>query len=279
MSANPSAITHRVLIVEDDDTARISLLRILERAGYDVTAVPDGESACALLEGSPATRPSFDAVVSDLLLREIDGVGVLRAARSQPSPPEVILLTGYGTLHTALEALRGGAFDYLLKPCKPDQLLQCVAGAIGRREEHMRRMSAVSSIAHGLAQLHSSYAPGATLTAPAPAAPARQEPSSAHLLRVGALTINVLDYAVSFDGAALQLTPTEYALLLCLARAGGHILSYREIVQHTYNHDVVDSEAHQLLKTHIYNLRHKIDPDYIINVRGFGYRLIDPRAS
>jgi DNA-binding NtrC family response regulator len=128
------ALTSRlhILLVEDDDTARRSIASVLERAGYIVDAVPDGEQAVALLNSS-ASGPAFDVVLTDLLLGTLDGVAVLKAARAMPNPPEVILLTGYGTLQTAIEALRAGAFDYLLKPCRLDDLLRCIKGAAERR--------------------------------------------------------------------------------------------------------------------------------------------------
>jgi DNA-binding response OmpR family regulator len=120
----------RILLVEDDDTARTSLGRVLSRAGYAVHAVPDGEHAVAVLDAAGA---DFDVVLTDLLLGALDGVAVLKRARALGDPPEVILLTGYGTLQTAIESLRLGAFDYLLKPCKPEELLRCIGNAAERR--------------------------------------------------------------------------------------------------------------------------------------------------
>lgn len=124
----------RLLLVEDDEAARISLSRVLSRVGYQIEMAPDGEQALAML-AAPAGGQQFDVVLTDLLLHEVDGVQVLKFARQLPDPPEVVMLTGYGTLHTAIEALRAGAFDYLLKPCKPEDLLRCIGEAFRRRQE------------------------------------------------------------------------------------------------------------------------------------------------
>jgi DNA-binding NtrC family response regulator len=105
MSAN-------ILLVEDDPAARLALSRMLESVGYQVATAPDGSTAITML-----SETSFDVVVSDMRLPDIDGVEVLQVATSLPFPPSVVLLTGYGTLDTAIAALRAGASDYLLKPC------------------------------------------------------------------------------------------------------------------------------------------------------------------
>ena len=264
--------THpRIMLVEDDDGARASLARVLDRAGYQVLALPDGEQACEQLDQHPQ---AFDVVLTDLLLREIDGVGVLKAARALPEPPEVILLTGYGTLQTAVEALRAGAFDYLLKPSKPDDLLRCVSGAVRRRNERIQQTAAIRVIAQGLAQLQGEPTAHAALARAA--SPGGL--GGVRLIQIGDLIIDRLDHRVLFMGAALALTPTEFELLCCLAEAEGQTLTYSQMVRRVYHHLVDDGAAHQLLKTHIHNLRQKLHRSYIVNVRSTGYRLVAPEA-
>jgi DNA-binding NtrC family response regulator len=123
-----------VLLVEDDDMLRLSLSQVLLRAGYSVDAVACGEHATELLS-SREGRGSFDVVLTDMRLGDLDGATVLRHTRTLPCPPEVIIITGHGTLQTAIESLRAGAFDYLLKPCHPEDLLRCIGSAAQRRSE------------------------------------------------------------------------------------------------------------------------------------------------
>ncbi|MDW8147253.1 MAG: response regulator transcription factor [Roseiflexaceae bacterium] len=249
----------RVLLVEDDHAALMSLRRILESAGYHVTAIADGETACQHLK--EIGSDTYDVVLTDLRMNNVNGLDVLRAARRLPDPPEVVLLTGYGTLGTAIEALRAGVYDYLLKPCKPDELLRSIEGAMQRRYNSALHRAVLRE-------------------------QARNAASDEHLieqvryLRVGDLLIDRFHRRVIFRNRVIQVTPTEYELLCCLAEAHGQVLTFREIVRRVYldAHAISDDEAQQLLKTHIHNLRHKIDPAYIINVRGVGYRLIDPQT-
>lgn len=254
----------RILLVEDDDVARASLLQVLRKVGHQVEAVPDGETAFERLDQSHHGE-DFDVVLSDLILREIDGVQVLRKARQLADPPEVILLTGFGTLQTAIEALRIGASDYLLKPCKPEELLNCIAEAWRRRDERRTQQQAINSIASGLSRLQGRAAPAAE--------PALDLNPARHLV-VGALQIDRQEHAVSFRGEPITLTPTEYGLICCLAENVGRMVSYNELARQVYQHSVSEGDTNILLKTHIHNLRRKLDPDLIVNVRSAGYRLL-----
>jgi DNA-binding response OmpR family regulator len=76
-----------------------------------------------------------------------------------------------------------------------------------------------------------------------------------------------------FHGTEIALTPTEYLLLYCLLEGQGRVLSYQEIARNTHGYETSNTEAQALLKAHVSHLRHKIDPSYLVNVRGVGYRL------
>lgn len=106
-------MTVRILVVEDSDALRDWLTRVLHRAGYTITQAVDGEEALALLRQTGEYREPFDVVISDIMMGKVDGVQVTQAARNQAEPPEVILLTSQGSLDTATQAVRLGAFDYL----------------------------------------------------------------------------------------------------------------------------------------------------------------------
>ncbi|MEM7480612.1 MAG: sigma-54 dependent transcriptional regulator [Acidobacteriota bacterium] len=125
----PLSTAPHLLVVED----RASLRRMLEQAlggeGYRVTSVDDGRRGIEAIE-----QQAFDLVLSDLRLPGADGVEVLRACRAaQPSVP-VVLLTGYGTVGTAVEAMKLGAWDFLEKPVEIEELFDLVARALGREE-------------------------------------------------------------------------------------------------------------------------------------------------
>lgn len=250
-----------VLVVEDDTSARLTLVLGLRGAGYRVTEAADGETALDLLE-----QDEFTIVLTDLILGEVSGIEVLYTARMQPYRPMVILLTGHGSLDTSLTAFRNGAYDYLLKPCAPDELLRCVAGAVKRYSlEHQLREAA--QVIYGKV--------AGVLDTPQP----EPTPAPPRAVTIGALSIGHSRRDITFHGQPIMLTPIEYTLLRYLAEAPGKTRSYREIVRQTHNIDVSDAEAQTLIRPHIHNLRTKIATDYLVTDRGVGYALIDPDAA
>jgi len=122
--------TGRILIVEDRDSLRRMLERALAQEGYDVEAAADGRAGIRLVE-----ERAFDLVLTDLKLPDVSGLEVLAASRrAQPRVP-VVVLTGYGTVGAAVEAMKLGAYDFREKPVEIDDLARLIEGAIGERDE------------------------------------------------------------------------------------------------------------------------------------------------
>jgi DNA-binding NtrC family response regulator len=120
----------RILIVEDRDSLRRMLELALGQEGYEVATAADGRAGMRLL----AERP-FDFVLTDLKLPDVSGIEVLEASRAaQPRVP-VVVLTGYGTVGAAVEAMKLGAYDFLEKPLEIDDLTRLIERAIGERDE------------------------------------------------------------------------------------------------------------------------------------------------
>lgn len=105
-----------VLVVDDDEVARKLLREILEREGFEVTLASSGEEAVTL-----STNRFFPIVVSDIRMVELDGLDVLRHFRLKHPRTVVILMTAFGSMETAVEAIKEGAFDYISKPFKIDE--------------------------------------------------------------------------------------------------------------------------------------------------------------
>jgi DNA-binding response OmpR family regulator len=255
-----------ILLVEDHEQTRQSLAYILSQAGYSVDQLADGASAIQRLDASVAAGVSYDVILADLLLPVNTGLEVLKAARSLSNPPEVILITAYGTMSSAIDALREGARDYLLKPCDPEALLRSVAAALALCRERRQQQQALSAIRSNLQLLYPDDGPRA----------AEEEATPAII--IGPLTIELPAHKASLAGRVINLTPTEYKILTTLATTPGTVVSYKLLVQAVYHKEFEDQEAHQLIKTHIHNLRLKLGIGYIMNVRGIGYKLVDPKA-
>ncbi|HEX9920940.1 MAG TPA: sigma-54 dependent transcriptional regulator, partial [Candidatus Methylomirabilis sp.] len=118
----------RILIVEDKESLRRVLAETLEGEGYGVAEAADGEEAIQKLSGE-----KFDLVLTDLKLPRKDGIEVLRAAKENSPSAAVVLMTGFGTIDLAVQAMKEGAYDFLSKPVDTNYLLVLIERALERQ--------------------------------------------------------------------------------------------------------------------------------------------------
>lgn len=111
-----------VMVVEDDSELRIALCDTLELAGYETVAAPDGEQALELFAKHPV-----DLIVSDIQMHRLDGHGLLNQIKAARNDLPVLLMTAYGSVESAVKALRDGASDYLVKPFEAEVLVSKVS--------------------------------------------------------------------------------------------------------------------------------------------------------
>jgi len=127
---------HRILVVDDERNIRRVLQALLEGDGYAVDAASDGDEARAKIRKA---RPPYDVVLSDLRMPNCDGLQLLRwAAAHQPDTP-VVMLTAHGTVDTAVQAMREGAFDFITKPFEEADLQEVIGKALAHREANRSR--------------------------------------------------------------------------------------------------------------------------------------------
>lgn len=132
----------RILVVDDEPRILSLLHSLLQGKGYEVLTEHDGAAAMERIRKEP-----LDLVLTDIRMSPVDGMQVFRCARqAQPDTP-VILLTAYGAVSTAIEAMKGGAFDYLTKPFKVDELLITIERALSYRNLVSERQSLADSYA------------------------------------------------------------------------------------------------------------------------------------
>ena len=117
-----------ILVVENEENMRWVLTALLHRHGYQTLEAADGEVALEVL-----SHERVDAVLSDLRMPRMNGLELVEQMRKRYRPIPVILLTAYGTIGSAVEALKQGAFDYLTKPFDPEEIRQVVAKAVRTR--------------------------------------------------------------------------------------------------------------------------------------------------
>jgi two-component system response regulator HydG len=122
-----SGISIRVLIVDDDESHAQAVAESLRRVGYDCTVAGSGERAVALIESQ-----TFDVVVTDLMMDDVDGLEILRKSKEELPDAEVILLTGHASIKTAVAAGQHGVHTYLTKPLDVTELRHAVEKASAR---------------------------------------------------------------------------------------------------------------------------------------------------
>jgi two-component system response regulator HydG len=118
----------KVLVVDDQRNMRATTAILLRQAGHAVDEAESGAAAIRRVQQEP-----FDVVLTDLRMPDVDGLALLRAVREHAPDTQVIVMTAYGTIDSAVEAMRRGALDYVSKPFKEDELLLRIARAVEQR--------------------------------------------------------------------------------------------------------------------------------------------------
>ena len=133
----------RILVVDDEDSLRRVLQVQLEQDGYSVVTAASAQQAFSLLQ-----LRGYDLVITDLRMPGLSGMEVLKQVKSQYSETVVIVLTAFGSVETAVEAMKAGAYDFLTKPVHPDELSLVVARAL----DHLRLIEEVRALRANLNQ-------------------------------------------------------------------------------------------------------------------------------
>ena len=230
----------QTLIVDDDEDIRFFLQQVLTGEGHTVVTASDGEEALGHLRDQ-----RFDLAFLDLNLGgRIDGMRVLEAINWRWPQTATVILTGHGTLESAMNAIREGIGAYLLKPARASQVRQVAAEVLGKRKE--------------------SHQPPATV----------HDPSR---LQRGPFAVNLDTGEVQRDGEILELNSCEYKLLVHLMEHYERPVPVQELVKvvRGYQSEHVH-EARDIIKWYVYSLRQKVErnpsaPRHILNVRGVGY--------
>lgn len=264
-----------ILVVDDEGANRYSVSKTLQKVGYIVSEAANGEEALDMI-----TRQAFDVVLTDIRMPGIDGIELLRRIREQAPEVIVILMTAYATLGNAVEALRLGAHDYLIKPSSSVDIRQSVARGVERARHLKRRRSLLDAIKSDVYELAVS-----DVTLP-PADEEKEKPSPETLseadlnatMQLGPMLLYPKRYLISIEEKEIDLTPTEFDLLLYLAAHRGRVVTCSELVREVRGYVVEETEAREVIRPHVSNLRRKLkeastDADLIVNVRGIGYRL------
>src|SRR5258708_37772620 len=138
---SPEPESAHIMVVDDEGAIRYSISKTLQRVGYQVSAAASGEEALEMLE-----EQNFDVVLTDIRMPGLTGVELLAKIKEKAPDSIVILMTGYASLGTAVESLRLGAHDYLIKPSSSQDIRQSVARGLERARNLQRRRLLLDAI-------------------------------------------------------------------------------------------------------------------------------------
>ncbi len=125
-----------LLLVDDEVPFVETMTKRLKKRGFDILSAHSGQDALDQL----SRHPGIEVVVLDVKMPGMDGIQTLEAIKHKYPITEVIMLTGHATVESAIDGMRLGAFDYLMKPCDMDQLVSKVEGAAARRRSHEEKI-------------------------------------------------------------------------------------------------------------------------------------------
>lgn len=124
---------YTVLIIDDEESMRDSCRQVLEKQGFLVKAAPDGKSGLEMVD---SVKP--DIVILDLKMPGLQGIDVLKELRKSDPQSVVIVITGYPSIESGIEAMKCGAYDFLIKPFTPQELRMIIRGAVEHRNQIRR---------------------------------------------------------------------------------------------------------------------------------------------
>jgi DNA-binding response OmpR family regulator len=260
-----------ILIVDDEASLRQTLARILQRANYEVTTTASGGEALKLL-----SEHAFDLVYLDIRMPDVNGLEILKTIHAKYPELPVILFTAQPDLNSAVEALRSGAIDYLLKPLKPQTIIERTRSILANKQKERRKRELQRQIETLQAELNALEREDLP---EADQALNHVPVTDDRFLRRGTLTLDMHTRRVTMNERVVNLPPTSFDYLLVLARHTPNVVDYQTLVSEAQGYETDPHEAQELTKWHIHHIRQVLEPNarnpiYVINVRGTGYRLI-----
>jgi DNA-binding response OmpR family regulator len=234
-----------ILVVDDEPGVLENVMDLLRLSGYEVIGATNGAEAIQVLE---KTIP--DLIIADIMMPCMNGYQFYLRVRQNPDWMWIpfIFLSAKGEAEDIRYGKELGTDDYLTKPVEPDDLLAAIRGRLARYEQ--------------LVALDNK--------------PVQEMPAGQY--QVGPLLVDLSRRQVMLEDQEVKVSPTEYEILQRLILTGGATVMYEELLGYDGSELMGDTDAAELLRYHIRNLRRKlrevgIEEDIVLNVRGVGYRL------
>ena len=260
-----------ILVIDDEPNLRNTLAAILQRGGYLTTLAGDGKDALECLQSE-----DFDLAFLDLKLPDISGLDLLPKIHELRPDLPVLILTAHATLESAMQAVRAGAKDYMLKPIDPPYILTRVDEILAEQSEPLRRREIISQVQELLAELRQVDGPGSSSSV-VPVPVAAVDPD--RFIQCGKFTADLHTRHLIVDSHMVQLPPTTFDYMVTLMRQSPEAVSFENLVKESQGFVMTRSEAREMTRWHIHKIRKALEPDtsnprFVITVRDVGYRLV-----
>lgn len=263
-------MTLTFLLVDDEPNLLLTMTHILRSVGYQVIPIKNALDALDALQDH-----LVDMMIVDLKMPEIDGIALIKKVRETHSRLPVIIMTAHASLETAVEAVRQGARDYLIKPVDPSVLLERIRVILSEELAQSRKRELFGKMQAIMQELQ------VVETPPVAAIPfdgSFVRVASDHIRSKGFLMMNLKDRQTIWNGKILHLSPINFDYLLTLLNYAPNFVPLEKLVQQSQGYDVTRHEAQEIVRWRIRELRQSVEPvpsqpRYILTVRGVGYRL------
>jgi DNA-binding response OmpR family regulator len=262
--------TPRILVVEDEEPTREALVRALDLVGYRVEGAASGDIALEKL-----SEDRYDLMLLDLRMPGMDGVDVMDYTQKHHPDLLIVVLTAHATLESAISAVRAGASDYLIKPCRIQEIERTIGRALESRQAQLQRQHLLGVISDAVDVLQGKED-----------AEGEGSQQSERFLRSGSVMLDQERRWVVIEGdqqtnREAELTENETAILSHMMDYPDMVLTCQEMARSALNYDLCEREAQNIVRPHISRLRRKIEvdptrPRLIRTIRGKGYVFSPP---
>ena len=261
----------KILVIDDEPYLRLTLGAILQKAGYQVFMAENCTIALASMQEN-----CFDLAFLDLKMPDINGLELLPKLHQIDNGLPVLILTAHAALDSALEAIKQGARDYLVKPVDPPTLLLRVSEILAEQQQPHRRREIVNQVQNLLLELHQMDRDYGISPAMPPIV-AAIDPE--RYLQKGSITIDLHTRHVMVDVNPIHLPSSSFDYLVTLMRHSPKEVTFQALVQESQGYDLGKFDAREMTRWHIHKIRKAVeidssDPQIVITVRDVGYRFV-----
>lgn len=260
-----------LLVIDAQDSARRLTVDFLNHKGFATDEASSAHEALAKLENR-----TYDLVILDVALPGVNGVEIMSRLRTLRPEVLIVVLTAHATIESAMAAVRLNIVDYILKPCKPEDLYLTISRALAERTEQLRRQRLVALVGEAMNALRQPETAAEPLPAPVSVLPT----VSVDILRVGTLALDRQTRQVILHTnppRTVELTEGELSILVVLMEKPNQVLSYNDLAKTALGYEGMDKwTVESVIRSTVFRLRHKLEPGpdtpcLIRTVRGRGY--------